>query len=394
MFLITLFLFILFLVSSIGILHTYFFYPFWMIFFTKEKTQNDLLFHLNEPNDLPLVDILFAAYNEESVLEAKLNSMLKTNYPLNKLRIFVGSDASTDRTNEIIEHFSSQYPNVFLIKFPGRTGKSGIINALAEKSDAEIFIMTDANVIFFENTIFELVKHFRNSAIAQVAANIIKISENKTGIATQEMNYIQLENKIKYAESLRWKRVIGAEGGCYAIRKTNYAPVPKNFFMDDFYITMNVIENNKQVLFEPKAICNEDVPTNGQEEFKRKVRISIGNFQNLMRYKSLLFQPQVGFAFLSHKVLRWLTPFFILITFISAFLLSWTNNFFFFIFIGEFFILLSPMFIQFFPGKDGHKGPMRYAAHFINMNAALLKGFFIWAKGVRSNVWEPTKRNV
>jgi len=390
--LISLFFILLFVVSSVGILHTYFFYPVWMILFTKQKTQNDFVFQDNEMDVLPTVSILFAAYNEESVLDAKLKSMLNTTYPIDKIKIIVGSDASTDKTNEIVMQYSALHPQVQLIEFPGRTGKAGIINQLAAQSDSEIFILTDANVIFKENTIFELVKHFKNTDVAQVAANIIKVSPSKQGIASQEMNYIQMENKIKYAESLRWKIIMGAEGGCYAIRKDFFAPVPKNFFMDDFYITMNVIENNKQVLFEPMAICNEDVPTSSDEEFKRKVRISIGNFQNLMRYKALLFKRNIGFAFLSHKLLRWLTPFFLVITFISSFFLSWFHNVFFFFFIAELFLLLSPAFSGLF-GRSNSKGPIHYAAHFVKMNTALLKGFFIWLKGVESNVWQPTKRS-
>lgn len=383
---------IIFFVSLFCILHTYIFYPLWMIVFTGDKEQNEIQF--NKEDELPTVDILFAAYNEEAVLEGKLESMLKTNYPKDKIRIFVGSDASTDRTNEIVKKFADTNANIHLIEFPGRTGKSGIINALAEKATADIFILTDANVIFFEDTIFNLVKHFKNNDVAQIAANIIKVSPKKEGIASQEMNYIQMENKIKYAESKRWNIVMGAEGGCYAIRKEFYAPVPKNFYMDDFYITMNVLEKGKQVLFEPKAVCNEDVPTSGDEEFKRKVRISIGNFQNLNRYKVLLTKKDIGFAFVSHKVLRWLTPFFIIITFVGSFFLSWYSNWFFFFFAMELMFLLSPAFDSIFSVNGKGFGPIKTAAHFVRMNAALLKGFFKWAMGIESNIWQPTKRSV
>ena len=386
------FLVIVFFLSLLGILHTYLIYPAWMIIFTPKKEQNETVF--TPSNELPTVDILFAAYNEESVIEAKLSSMLKTNYPIEKIRIFVGSDASTDKTNDIVAKFASAHSNVHLIEFPGRTGKSGIINTLAAKASADVFILTDANVIFFEDTIFNLIKHFKNTEVAQVAANIIKVSPNKAGIASQEMNYIQLENKIKYAESRRWNTIMGAEGGCYAIRKEFYAPVPKNFYMDDFYITMNVLEKGKKVLFEPAAVCNEDVPTSGDEEFKRKVRISIGNFQNLNRYKALLIKERVGFAFLSHKVLRWFTPFFIIITFLGSFFLSWYSDWFFFFFAMELLFLLSPAFDSIFSYKGKGFGPIKYAAHFVRMNAALLKGFFVWLMGVESNVWQPTKRSV
>jgi len=239
-----------------------------------------------------------AAYNEEKVIGDKIASVFKTSYPLQKIHFYIGSDASTDKTDEIIQEWQRKYPQINLIRFGGRTGKSGIINDLSDKATQEIFILTDANVIFKEDTIFNLIRHFKNESVAQVAANIIKVSPNNKGIASQEKSYIAIENKIKHQESLRWNVVMGAEGGCYAIRKVSFSKVPPKFFMDDFYITMNVIEQGKQIVFDKEAVCNEDVPTKSAEEFKRKVRISIGNFQNLMRYKSLLLGFNgISFAF-------------------------------------------------------------------------------------------------
>ncbi|MDP2388509.1 MAG: glycosyltransferase [Bacteroidota bacterium] len=373
-------------------MHTYIFYPLWIIASTPKKKQNEELYL--ETDELPTIDVLLAAYNEEKVLEEKINTMLNTTYPIGKLNIYIGSDASTDRTNEIIRSFVEKNSNVHLVEFPGRTGKSGIINKLAENATADLFVLTDANVMFFPDTFFKLVQHFKNPKVAQVAANIVKVAPKTEGIAKQEINYIQFENKIKYAESLRWKSVMGAEGGCYAIRKEWFAPVPKNFYMDDFYITMNVIEKGGYALFEPEAICHEDVPTSGDEEFKRKVRISIGNFQNLNRYKGLLLNGGIGFAFISHKVLRWHTPFFLIFCFILSFILSFYNNLFFFFFAMELLLLLSPAFDAIFSSKKNPSGLFRYAAHFVKMNTALLKGFFVWAWGVESNIWTPTKRSV
>ncbi|MCD6069171.1 MAG: hypothetical protein K0S33_3997 [Bacteroidetes bacterium] len=384
---------ILFCFCALCVVHSYVLYPLWIIVSTPKRKQNNELYA--ESDALPEVAILLAAYNEEEVIEAKLKSMLATTYPKHKLKIYIGSDASTDRTNEIIRSFIPGNEGIIqLIKFPGRTGKSGIINTLAEKAQEEIFIMTDANVLFFEDTIFKLVQHFKNQKVAQVAANIVKVSPKQKGIAKQEINYIQFENKIKYAESLRWNAIIGAEGGCYAIRRSWFAPVPKNFFMDDFYITMNVIEKGGYALFEPEAICNEDVPTSGDEEFKRKVRISIGNFQNLSRYRRLLLSGGIGFAFLSHKVLRWHTPFFLIICFVCSFFLSWQSNFFFYCFALELLLFLTPAFDAIFTSGKNPSGIFRYAAHFVKMNLALLKGFFVWLWGVESNIWQPTKRSV
>lgn len=358
--------------------------------FSKKENSEKQLFNLDE--DLPEVAILMAAYNEEKVIGDKIASVFKTSYPLQKIHFYIGSDASTDKTDEIIQEWQKKFPQINLIRFGGRTGKSGIINDLSDKATQEIFILTDANVIFKEDTIFNLIRHFKNESVAQVAANIIKVSPNNKGIASQEKSYIAIENKIKHQESLRWNVVMGAEGGCYAIRKVSFSKVPPKFFMDDFYITMNVIEQGKQIVFDKEAVCNEDVPTKSAEEFKRKVRISIGNFQNLMRYKSLLFSFNgISFAFWSHKVLRWLTPFLLITAFISTYFLMFHDSYFKILFLLQLFGFVTPV-LDWLLGINIPL--MRFVSHFYLMNLALLRGFIIYMKGVESNVWQPTKREV
>ncbi len=381
-------LLIIFVLSAYAILHSYVVYPLWLIIFTAEKKNYREKYTLED--NLPSLAILMAAYNEEKVIGDKIASVFNTSYPLDKITLYIGSDASTDKTDSIIEEYSKKYPQIKLTRFGGRTGKSGIINQLAENANEAIFILTDANVIFKYDTIFNLIRHFKNENTAQVAANIIKVSPTDKGIASQEKSYIALENKIKYFESVKWNVIMGAEGGCYAIRKENFSPVPKNFYMDDFYITLNVIEQGKEIVFDKEAICNEDVPTESQEEFKRKVRISIGNFQNLNRYNSLLWKfDGIGFAFWSHKVLRWLTPFLLMVCFFTSFSLMFHDRWFVVLFSLQLFGFFTPVIDWLL---NINFSLLRFVSHFYLMNLALLKGFITYVKGVDSSVWQPTKR--
>lgn len=375
---------ILFL-SILGIAHTYLIYPITLTLFSSAKKRDSKI------NTELKVGILIAAYNEEKVIGEKLESIFKNDYPAGNIQVFIGSDASTDKTNSIIESYINKHPNLKLIPFEGRTGKAAIINKLAELCDSEIFILTDANVIFETNTISSLVKHFTDDAVKLVAANIQKVSDKSINIQPIEKKYLNLENKIKSLESNNWDLVIGAEGGCYAIRKTSYHPVPKNYFMDDFYITMSVLNKGGKVLFEEDAVCYEDLPSESSEEFKRKVRISIGNYQNLSAFNHLLWPPwePLGYAFLSHKVLRWITPFLLMAVYGSSLILSFESRGFLLFTLLQFIGFASPIFIK----QLKHVKPLLFIAHFYNMNYALLKGFFIYLKGVKSSVWEPTKRH-
>ncbi len=377
-------LYLIGLISFLGIAQTYFIYPLSLFLFGKKRQVKPAL---SANFDIAVV---IAAFNEENVIEKKIQSVLATSYPLDKLVIYVGSDASTDRTNEIVANFATQYPNVQLKIFQGRTGKAGIINSIIEQCKEELLILTDANVFFTPSTIPNLVRHFSEKETHQVCANILKISDRNENIQALEKGYLLVENQIKLRESASWGFVMGAEGGCYAIRRTAYTPIPPNFYMDDFFVTMSVIKNKGRVIFDEEAICYEDLPTESAEEFKRKIRISIGNFQNLVAFKKLLwpFWSAIAYSFISHKILRWLTPFFLILLFLVSFLLSFDCFFFQVLALVQCVLFLSPLAIPYLKWMK----PALFVAHFYNMNLALLIGFFRYLKGVKSSVWQPTPR--
>lgn len=373
---------ILICASILLIFHSYLLYPWFLSILPKNSSD------WNHSLQKYSVAVLIAAYNEETVIEDKIMSVLN-NVPKGvDLDIYVGSDASTDRTGEIVELISKIHPNVHLETFAGRTGKAAIINSLSKDKNHDIFILTDANVLFSSNTILELLKPFQEPKVALVCANILKIPVGKSSFESLEKSYIERENRIKQMESDLWKIVIGAEGGCYAIRRNEYEDIPKNFFMDDFFMTMQVIEKRKYVIFQKNAVCHEYIPSLAKEEFKRKTRISTGNFQNLYRFKNLLSPSRgaVSFAFMSHKVLRWHTPLFLLVMLLSSgYLCFYSLNLLPF-FIVQFLLLFSPLFSV---SKIPILSPL---IHFYSMNIALFIGLILYLKGVRSSIWEPTSR--
>ena len=383
-------LIIILICSSFLILHTYVFYPLFMILIYRNSNHNQLLFYSDD--ELPSIAILIAAHNEEKVIEKKILSVFNTNYPSSKLKIFIGSDASTDRTDEIISNLTNTYSNIEFIKFKGRVGKISIINHLQSLCDESVLILSDANVIFKQNTIFELVKYFKDSNVGLVSANIIKESSNNDGISYQEKKYLNFENKIKASESYAFNFIMGAEGGCYAIRNNLFSKVPSNFIVDDFFITMQVLKRKNYALLNNLAICIEDVTSDISSEYRRKVRISSGNFQNLFFFKHLLFDfSSISFAFWSHKVLRWLTPFFLFICLFSSVFLIPYHKFFIWISCIQLLLLLFPLLNYFFKFNNVF---LKFIAHFYLMNFALFEGFIKFIKGIKSSIWEPINRNV
>lgn len=374
------------------ILHSYVLFPIILKLLAKNKSQNDIVYDLND--DLPDVSILLAVYNEELVIDEKIISTFKTNYPVDKIKLIIGSDASTDRTNEIIKSYQHKY-NIELVEFEGRTGKIKIINKLSEIANASVLILTDANVFFKEDTIFQLVKHYKNESIAQVGGNIINVQYKKDGISFQEKSYLSRENLIKYQEGILWGCMIGTFGGCYSIRANAFEKVPNNFLVDDFYISMHVLESGKKSINELNAVCVEDVSNKLEEEFRRKLRISAGNFQNLARFKHLLWPPfnAIAFSFLSHKVIRWTGPVLLIIILISTSILALDSNYYRLLLLIELIIYSTPIIDRILKSISIHIKYLRFANYFIMMNLALLKGMVWYINGIKTSVWEPTQRN-
>ena len=383
---------IFFWIAFLLIAHSYLLYPIFTQLLGRFFKNNSSVYTHKE--ELPLVSILMAAHNEEQVIEEKINSILKSSYPSSKVEILIGSDCSTDNTNSIIKKYADSDNRFHFFEFSNRTGKIGIINLLNQKAKGEILLLTDANVIFESSTLFELVKHFKNPDISLVDSFMKHRNLKADGISYQESNYISNEVNTKHAEGKIWGSLMGPFGGCFAIRRTDFEPIPDNFLVDDFYTCMQVLNNKKRCISDEKAIVLEDVSNNLNAEFKRKIRISSGNFQNLAKFWPLLLRFNgTAFAFFSHKVLRWLTPFLILfILLVFPFLLAIKENYKYF---GIFLLIMfSSITFDFILKKMNiHLVMLRFLTHFTSMNIALFIGFIHYLKGIRSSVWEPTERN-
>lgn len=378
--------------AILSLLVSYLIYPWYMSSRSCEATGPPSALKTEE---LPAVEVLFAAYNEEAVLADKLDSVLTSNYPPELITIRVGSDGSTDGTNDILQDYALRYPHRIIPYFgEGRSGKSQIINHLVDLAQSELIILTDANILFAPGTIGALVRNMQNGQLGACGGHLLYKQKGQGGIAAQEDSYLRWENRIKLAESKCYQAMMGLEGSCYIIRKALFPPIPPRFFMEDFYVTMRLLEQGHGIQLTEEAKVYEEVSTEAQEEFKRKVRISIGNFQNLKQFSAILWRgpSPVRWLFLCHKVLRWTGPFALLLLLISAPILwpahlIWQGLYSLFGLIS----LLGLLGIVF----SQRKAPalLKYPGHFINMNLALFIGFIKYLKGVKSNAWQPTKRD-
>lgn len=382
--------------------HTYAVYPLLMRLAVRNRQLPGDRFE--KESEFPEVAVLMAVYNEEKVIEETLASILSSDYPADKLRVFIGSDGSTDRSDAIVKSFAAADPRVRLVSFGGRNGKIRIINRLAEGAatifsdpDKALYVLCDANVTWAPSLLRRLASHFKRERVGLVGAAVIDRVREHSGIGDQEEAYVGQENLVKFAEGVLWGRVMGAFGACYAMRARLFTPVPPHHIVDDFYLTLSCLEQGMDAIVDPEAVCHEAVSTDIREEFRRKRRIAAGNFQNLQRFWNYLLPVNGGaattFAFWSHKGLRWTGPFLLLGAMVSSIGLGAMNPWFLPLAGGFAGVFLMAAADRFFGKRNGpHVKLFRFARYFLSMNLALFLGFLDFLKGPRTSVWEPTRR--
>lgn len=384
---------VIFWISVAAIAHSYVLYPLLLQFILWIKGER-LLLSDKYDHELPFLSVLIAAYNESSIIEQKIRSLYDTAYPSEKIEVLIGSDKSSDGTNEILEELSNEFPNLHSFIFKQRQGKINIINQLERKATGEILILTDANVLLQYDTLPELIKCFSDERIGLVDTQMKNYGIKSHGISFQEKSYISREVHVKSLESKTFGTMMGPFGGCYAIRRELYTPVPSNYLVDDFFICMNVLRKGKMTVNNINAVVYEDVSNNLAVEFKRKIRIGVGNFQNLWHFFSLwanVFKP-AGFCFFSHKVLRWFGPFLLIAAFISNLFILKISLLYQISLLLQVIVTFSVIADVFLKKIGIHIVLLRFVTHFYTMNLSLLIGFFKSLKGVKSNVWKPTER--
>ncbi|MCU0613233.1 MAG: glycosyltransferase family 2 protein [Candidatus Eisenbacteria bacterium] len=268
----------------------------------------------------PAVAFVIPAHNEERVIREKIENTLSLDYPLDKLSVVVVSDASTDCTDAIVREYAPR--GVRLERLPCRGGKTRALNTVVPQADTDIVVLCDANVMFDRSAVRYLVSNFADEEVGCVCGRKIYRNSCTAATARGERLYWRLEEYLKRCESLSGS-VAGADGAIYAIRRELFRPV-QDELSDDFLISLNVYAQGYRIVSEPLAVAFESTTTVAAEEFRRKNRIVATAIRTLVRHAHLLSPFHSGlmaWRIWSHKVLRWMVPFFLIAFAVSVFTL-------------------------------------------------------------------------
>jgi len=322
----------------------------------------------------PAISIIVACYNEESIIRQKLENLLSLEYPSDKLQIMIASE-SIDNTNGIVSEYRDR--GIELYAFEGRHGKTTLLYNVVPKARNEILVFSDANAIFEKDVLKKIAANFSEERIGAVTG-LLQISNLKaSSISWGEYMYKKYETALRKSNSAL-RRVLNPDGSIFAIRKELYNPISPERG-DDFELVIRTLINGYDSVFEPEAISYEEASISTKAETARKIRMISWFLKStgiLLKEMLLKLRFDLIFQIVSHKIFRWLTPFFFLIFFISN-IFVWKDGLFYKLFlIAQIAGYLMGILGLYISGRQKKKPPLLLGAmqYFLMYNYAFMIG--------------------
>ncbi|MGB9701955.1 MAG: glycosyltransferase [Candidatus Kapaibacteriota bacterium] len=386
--------YILIITGIFGILYIYFFYNLilriWAKFWKKEVKKDEQY--------EPQITIIIAAHNEEKLIEKSLSSIFQSDYPLNKIKVLVGSDGSTDKTTEICKKIADEInknaksddSNILEVYDFPRAGKNQTLNNLTPLVKTDIIFFMDADIILDKSTISKMVQNFADPEVGSVISPMIYIeeaSEINAG-SNGEKLYQSFESTTKMYESQIWS-TFNTLGAFYSVRRNLYKTLPNDRVCDDLMPIYNVNIAGKRVIYDTSVCVYEIREKSLNNELSRRIRVSSGSMETIWAAKELLSLKNLrNFFFLfSHKIVRYFSPLFLLLIFIGT-LLIWKTGVISYILILSITVFLLLSFVGYLFEEDKIKFfPAQFAIYFLTMNVGFILAFFQFLKRSSNSKW-------
>ena len=345
--------------------------------------------------DLPTITLLICAYNEEDVVAEKMANTLAIDYPREKFRIMWVTDGSTDNTNQLLK----AYPEVDVVFSPERRGKTAALKHGLQELQTRYVAFTDANTMINPGAMKEIARLFTDPTVGCVSGEK-RVAARKEGqmAAEGEGLYWRYESTLKRWDSELFS-AMGAAGELYAIDPQMVRDVPNNALLDDFMMSMYIVQDGKRIAYTADAYAQEYGSANIFEESKRKRRIAAGGLQSIWWLHSLLNPikyPLVSFQYISHRVLRWsVTPIAMVILLVINVLLSVMRaGLFYDIMLALQLLFYLSAFFGWLLARHGVKNKLLYTAYyFVFMNLNVFRGMAYLSSHNQSGAWEKAKRS-
>lgn len=270
----------------------------------------------------PKVSMIVAVRNEEGKIGAKLADCANLDYPADRLEILVVSDNSVDKTEEIVEEFAKRDARVRLLADRGQLGKSGVQNLAVQHASGDILCFTDADTRTCPDTLQVIVENFSDPAVGLATANV-HFGRPDSAVAEGQGAYWRFELLLRELES-DLGILATSSGQLLAMRRELFRPLPV-MYGDDCVLPLDVRLQGYRVVQDARVVVYDTMPSSIKGEFRARVRMTARNWTGTLARPAILnpFRfPLTSWGLISHKLLRWLTPFFLAVLLVSNLLLA------------------------------------------------------------------------
>jgi cellulose synthase/poly-beta-1,6-N-acetylglucosamine synthase-like glycosyltransferase len=270
-----------------------------------------------DPVDLPALSFIVPAYNEERHLPSKLENLAELDYPKDLVDVLFVSDGSSDGTNRILG--AAEGGNLRVVYLPARGGKASAVNQAVSQARHRILVLSDTATLFAPDAVRKLIRHFADPRVG-VVCGALQFHGSLESRQTEGI-YWRYEGMLRLMES-RLGVTLTASGAIYALRRECFISLPANTLVEDLVVPMNARKEGYRVVYDPEARATDFAPATVGGEFTRRVRIATGSFRALGQLLHGPLDPLTAFAFLSHKLLRWILPLLLIGMFVASALLA------------------------------------------------------------------------
>lgn len=381
----------LFWIAAFLVFYTFFGYGIivWIAVKCKELVSKPEKFSIVE--EYPEVTLLIAAYNEADIIDRKMENCASLKYPSDRIRFVWVTDGSTDGTPEVLR----RYPENIVLHEDTRAGKSHALNRAIKYVTSPIVIMTDANTILNEDSIYLIVRKFDNPKVGCVAGEkrVLSIGDNA---ASTEGLYWKYESFLKELDD-RLNSTMGAAGELIALRRELWREIPADTIGDDMFLSMDVLRRGYKIAYCKEAYAMELPSADIGEERKRKVRLAGCALQNVCRLRDLMNPFKYGitaFQYVSHRVFRWIvSPVCLILMLLFNFfaVLAGAPLFYHIVLLLQLLFYLAAFAGMILDRKE-KAGILRVPYYFLFANFTMFAGIGYLARNKGNGAWEKAKR--
>ncbi len=250
----------------------------------------------------PRVALIITAYNEADVIEAKLENALALDYPGDKLRIIVTSDASNDGTDDIVRRYADRGVELVRAERGGKVNaQDTAVRQLGDTSDVLAF--SDANCAWAPDALRRLVRPFADASVAYVCGRLALRAADGTN---REGAYWRFEVALRGWEA-KMRSITGGNGSIYAVRRGDYLFVDPRFG-HDLSFPYRMVKQGRVATYVADAVATEKPSTDLGDEFRRKVRM-FGHCWLIVFHGRMFSLRRLGplywLQMISHRLLRY-----------------------------------------------------------------------------------------